>query len=275
MALIGYGGTTLNVPVTWDITRPVYDWPADGDSGYAVTTSKTGYYTLNSSESSAVGAWTSPAYTMMPTVKVYGATGTGHATCSNWVYPDGAGTLPLHVTWTINGTTCPTVVYPQKTRREVLQEIIRERHAPAAHFGRKPLALPADEREARARDTLRRVIGEQAYRCFLISGQVSVRSPRSGLTYVIRPGHGLTKVLDKGRFVETLCVVLPGNFPPTDSLITRYLMILNDERHFRSLANVGTFNDDRGSRMRRVVPAVSQSLVEVASNLPVRYRQVG
>ena len=40
-----------------------------------------------------------------------------------------------------------------------------------------------------------------------------------------------------GKKTECLCVVLQGGFPPTDSLIMRYLMILNDENGFRALAN--------------------------------------
>lgn len=36
-----------------------------------------------------------------------------------------------------------------------------------------------------------------------------------------------------GEMVEKLCVCLEGNFPPTDSLIMRYVLILSDEDEFR------------------------------------------
>lgn len=58
----------------------------------------------------------------------------------------------------------------------------------------------------------------------------------NGLVYQIFPGHGITCVFDQGQLVDRLCVVLRGNFPPTDSLIMRYLIILNNEQQFRSYA---------------------------------------
>jgi hypothetical protein len=92
-----------------------------------------------------------------------------------------------------------------------------------------------DVRETRARETLLRVLGEDKFKRFLKHGFVSVRA-KSGLVYQIFPGHGITNVYEDGEKVERLCVVLRGNFPPTDSLIMRYLLILNDERDFRSHA---------------------------------------
>jgi len=56
------------------------------------------------------------------------------------------------------------------------------------------------------------------------------------LTYQIFPAHGITAVYDKGIMVDRLCVVLRGDFPPTDSLVMRYLLILNNENQFRSFA---------------------------------------
>jgi hypothetical protein len=82
---------------------------------------------------------------------------------------------------------------------------------------------------------LRRIIGEQAFRKFLRDGFITV-VPKSGLTYRIYPGHGITEVYDRGVIVERLCVVLRGNFPPTDSLLMRYLLILNDEGEFSQYA---------------------------------------
>ena len=116
-----------------------------------------------------------------------------------------------------------------------LRRILRDRHSPAIRTSRRPVGLSEDEREGRARETLRRVIGTDAFRRFLKHGFVSVRG-KSGLVYQIFPGHGITNVYDHGKHVDRLCVVLSGRFPPTDSLIMRYLLILNDERDFRKQA---------------------------------------
>lgn len=114
-------------------------------------------------------------------------------------------------------------------------DIIRGRHAPVILTSRRSIAVAADAREIRARETLRRVLGEEKFKRFLKHGFVSVRA-KSGLVYQIFPGHDMTNVYRDGQRTERLCVVLSGSFPPTDSLIMRYLLILNDERDFRSHA---------------------------------------
>jgi len=100
---------------------------------------------------------------------------------------------------------------------------------------RKSLSIAINVQEERARQTLRRIIGDQAYRKFFRNGFITVVS-KSGLTYRIFPGCGITEVYDRGIMVDRLCVVLDGNFPPTDSLIMRYLLILNDEGEFSKYA---------------------------------------
>ena len=127
------------------------------------------------------------------------------------------------------------VVYPPKTAGQLLREIIEKRQTPAIHVRRPSLPAKVDIREQRARETLRRVIGDDKYQSFLRNGFISVRG-RSGLTYQIFPGHGITSVFERGKMVERLCVVLAKDFPPTDSLIMRYLLILNNENQFRGLA---------------------------------------
>jgi len=131
---------------------------------------------------------------------------------------------------------CPGVVYyPVKTPEERLKEILQARQAPMVIGTRKSLQMSADERERRARDTLRRVLGEAKFRNFIKCGFVSVKA-KSGRMYQIFPGHGITCVYEGEKLVERLCVVLTGNFPPTDSLIMRYIMILNNEQQFRGFA---------------------------------------
>lgn len=130
-----------------------------------------------------------------------------------------------------------TVDAPVIPLSERLREIIRSRMAPAVIIPtRKPLMTPEDLREARARETLRRVIGEEKFARFLRTGFISVRA-KSGRFYQLFPGHGITRVFENGELVERLCVYLQGNFPPTDDLIMRYLLVLNDEEGFRAKAN--------------------------------------
>lgn len=124
---------------------------------------------------------------------------------------------------------------PESPRSRLRREI-RERCAPTIILGRTAIQSEADQREFRARETLRVILGEEKYRAFLRNGFVSVRA-KSGKIYQIFPGHKMTNVYLNGQLVERLCVVLQGNFPPTDSLIMRYLLILNDEQDFHMQAN--------------------------------------
>ena len=128
---------------------------------------------------------------------------------------------------------------------EKLQEIIRSRQAPNIIRGesgiwtpdRNPLGVAKDVREVRARETLHSLIGDQKFRHFLKHGFVSVQNKVSRRVYQIYPGHGLTHVYENGKYIERLCVVLSGNFPPTDSVIVRYLMVINNEEQLWSLSN--------------------------------------
>lgn len=122
-----------------------------------------------------------------------------------------------------------------KSVSEMVREIIRDRQGPYIIGSRKHLKPTIDPKEVRARETLKRVLGEPKFRKYMKDGFVSVQA-RSGKVYQIFPGHGVTRVYQDGEMVERLCVVLRGQFPPTDSLIMRYLLILNDERDFRSHA---------------------------------------
>lgn len=127
--------------------------------------------------------------------------------------------------------------YTLKNPAEKLRDIIRDRQCPYVIGSRKHISPSVDQKELRARDTLQRILGDEKFRRYLRDGFISVRA-RSGKVYQIFPGHGITRVYENGQMVERLCVVLSGSFPPTDSLIMRYLLILNDERDFRSHAIV-------------------------------------
>ena len=149
---------------------------------------------------------------------------------------------------TTSATTCytdgDTLFYPSVsawaytpplTAAQRLKEVLNKRMAPNIISTRKPLGYTDDIREVRARETLRRVVGEFKFKDFVRKGSISVKA-KSGLTYQIFPGSDFTKVYNCGKMIERLCVVLVGGFPPTDSLIMRFLMILNNEQQFRGYA---------------------------------------
>lgn len=117
-----------------------------------------------------------------------------------------------------------------------LREIISARQGPAIHVRPSKYYNPADEREIRARETLRRVIGEQNYRYFLRTGFINARG-KSGILYRICRGH-MVDAWKNGEHIERLCVYLKGDFTPADELITKFLMILNNEDQFRAIANI-------------------------------------
>jgi hypothetical protein len=119
---------------------------------------------------------------------------------------------------------------------ERLRQIMSDRQGPAIIIARKPIQPPTDARELRARETLRRLIGEDGYRGFLKNGFVSVRGS-SGKIYQLFPGHQFTRVFKDGERLEDLCIVLKEQYPPTDSLLMRYVILLNDEARFAKIAN--------------------------------------
>ncbi len=122
-----------------------------------------------------------------------------------------------------------------------LKEMIEERQAPAilhaSAWNRIPTKPPTDIREERARQILRMVVGEEQFRCFLTKGFVTVRGQSGRYFYQVKPGHTNVNVFENGKCVESLCVQLNGNFPPTDSLVSRVLMLWNDEDELWAVAN--------------------------------------
>lgn len=124
----------------------------------------------------------------------------------------------------------------QEDHRQKIRDIIKSRISPAIHVKRKSIVATHDVAEVRARETLQRVLGNAKFRQFIKNGFVTVTG-KSGKIYKIHPGHEMTVVYEKGIPVQKLCVVLQGTFPPTDSLIMRYLMLLNNEDAFVAKAN--------------------------------------
>lgn len=156
------------------------------------------------------------------------------------------------------------LIEPQfPTPVERIRAIMQERSAPRFIRDLRALNAPCDIREVRARETLKRVIGDNKYRDFLRKGFITVTNPKSGNTFQIFPGNGMTNVYFRGKMVEKLCVVLQGDFPPTDSLIMRYLMVLNNEQGFRAKANVFSPPTQRHSQLLK--EPGRWSLVEIFS----------
>jgi hypothetical protein len=151
---------------------------------------------------------------------------------------------------------------------DMIRGIIDQRMAPIAIIARTNIIRPvSDIKELRARETLKLILGQDLYERFLRKGFVSVRNPRSLRVYQIFPGHGFTKVYENGKCIEQLCVVLKGDFPPTDSLIVRYLMAINNEEELWKLSNKhGAFKKPQS----RVVGVETRSLPEIFRELKER-----
>lgn len=134
---------------------------------------------------------------------------------------------------------CPPWNFKSKPTlpKDRLREIIQSRMTPAIIIRRQGdnrigrfLKSAESIQEERARKTLCRVVGEQKFQSFLKNGFVIVKNPLSGKVYQIFPGHGLTCVYENGKMINRLCIVLRGQFAPTDSVIVRYLLAINNER---------------------------------------------
>ena len=146
-----------------------------------------------------------------------------------------------------------------------IAEIIKSRIAPQLIIkSHSDILKPPDTREKRARDTLRRMIGEKEWRRLCVRGFISVEA-QSGRIYCISPGHTLADVWENGKLIDKLCVQLSGGYTPTDSLIMRYLIIRNDEQLFISKAIKHYGNSP--SHITRVQKPDHRPLVEAIKHL--------
>lgn len=200
-------------------------WDKDATTGSNITYSKYSDYSMSAATTTCISDYDWNLYNS--DLSTTGAT----------IYKCGSSDIYRGKWITLDGSGRHFVTQVPVTASERMREILRSRMAPAiiVRGSRRAMRPAADIREQRARGTFRRIVGEDAFRGFLRNGFVTV-VPKSGLTYRIYPGSGMTEVYDRGIMVEKLCVVLDGNFPPTDSLIMRYLLILNDEGEFSQYA---------------------------------------
>lgn len=118
-----------------------------------------------------------------------------------------------------------------------IRDIIRSRTRFVTISRRRPVKSASAINEIRARQTLKRLIGESRFHRYISDGFLSVKA-KSGRVYQIFAGTRMTNVYQQGKMIERLCVELLGNYPPTDALIMRYLLILDDEAAFRTQCNV-------------------------------------
>ena len=94
-----------------------------------------------------------------------------------------------------------------------LQQIIDSRQSPRIIIPnhRTPPPMTTEVRELRARETLRRVVGNDRYKNYMRVGFVSVRG-KDGKYYQLYPAHGITHVFEAGQLVAKLCLYFPGDF---------------------------------------------------------------
>lgn len=253
-----------------------------------LTNNYTGYYELDcGTTATTLGSkWKTYISTGSTTAVNYKAVNYKTGTCYEYEYDNGwpkitcsvysATTTSLAYTAECNyGYTTKWNLKPltyqekEKQLKDKFSKIIQNRCCPNVFIRqnskRQPLPMTADIREQRARETLRRVVGEQKFINFMKHGFISVKG-KSELVYQIFTGHGITHVFDRGNLVERLCVVLQGGFPPTDSLIMRYLLILNNEQQFRSLAIKHSIYGFERSRQTNG-PVDMKSLAEIFKEL--------
>ena len=95
------------------------------------------------------------------------------------------------------------------------------------------------ENEKIAIETLREMITETEFRKYLKDAFILVRG-RSGRVYQIFRDKDHTKVWEKGKLVEEVCVRIKRslNVPPTDNVIAFRTAILCSENEFKKLGNV-------------------------------------
>jgi hypothetical protein len=119
---------------------------------------------------------------------------------------------------------------PRDRLRAAIKNRLRGNMPAPAIIRRAPIS-EADIREARARATLRKIVGEKQFANFLRNGFVTIRNPKSGYTYVIPyNSNNLTRVYKDGKLVERLCIHLRHGFTPTDFVITMCLMAFNNDK---------------------------------------------
>jgi hypothetical protein len=152
---------------------------------------------------------------------------------------------------------CPSSVKTEaeKTNDAVakIKQIIEHRQAPLIITPRRvelqPLPETTDFRELRARELIRRILGERQYRNLQEKGFVAIKA-QSGKTYILKPGYAMTAVYEHGQKVASLCIQLKGEFPPCDALAMRAMLLWNNEAEFWNRANRSLYQASDNLRLK-------------------------
>jgi len=138
------------------------------------------------------------------------------------------------------GTFAP--IAPMSKKDELRERIRRNLNSGPAILKIRA-GRPVSIEEQRARNLLRRIIGEREYALFLRKGFLTVYG-KTGLVYQIPMGSGMIACYHpskKGKYklFQRICVQFVDHaLPPTDALIMRKLLIENDEVELRKRSNV-------------------------------------
>lgn len=97
-------------------------------------------------------------------------------------------------------------------------------------------------------ESLRELISESEFRRYLKKGFIVVNT-KSGRRYQIFRDQNHSKVYEKGKLVEEVCVqIRDHNVPKTDKLIAFKTMLETDENEFRKKANIYKMKGDNYER---------------------------
>ena len=130
---------------------------------------------------------------------------------------------------------------PNRFKRKLLQlkknlTIIVKSRATGWAGSQSGFRIPQSEKVAI--ETLREMITETDFRKYIIHGFILVKG-RSGRVYQIFRNRDHTKIWEKGKLVEEVCVrIKDRKIPPTDNLIAFKVLIETDENEFKKLGNV-------------------------------------
>lgn len=133
------------------------------------------------------------------------------------------------------------------SKKDELRERIRRNLNSGPAILKTRAGRPVSTEEQRARNLLRRIIGERKYALFLRKGFLTAYG-KTGLVYQIPMGSGMIACYHpskKGKYklFQRICVQFVDHaLPPTDALIMRKLLIENDEVELRKRSNVFPVN---------------------------------
>jgi hypothetical protein len=135
--------------------------------------------------------------------------------------------------------------YAPPSKADLFRQRIRRNMAPAIiHNYRDIYNVERTAAEMRARELLKEMIGEVAFKRYLLRGFILARGGKSGTLYKIHGGHGRIESFVKdqnGKNVphESFCIQFKDcGLPHTDGVIMRKLLVEFDEDTLHKTANI-------------------------------------